>query len=178
MLDVLCPTLLVCLGVLQQVLHEVESLRQILVQSVEADLQGVVGSRYTIVASQVVESLVDVAHVHLLGTDIVEVIGGIAIAEVILIAKLIAEDEVEQAVLCVLLIDEWDVLGGLANGQVLLEVEELWLDRRCLGVLHLLEEVALILTVGWDRGDGRLLDFHESLVLAHALIDAYEVVVA
>ena len=162
----------------QDFLHQLESCRKVLVQTVEADLQGLGTLGDAVVASQLVESLLDGRYALLVGSDIVEILSCIAVADIILIAELVAEYEVEEVVLGVLLVDERQLSAGLAYGKVLLEIEELRLDFRYLGILDFLDESTLILTVCRNRSDGRLLNLLQGSILAHALVYAYEVVVA
>ncbi len=140
---------------------QLESCRKVLVQTVEADLQGLGTLGDAKVASQLVESLLDGRNALLVGSDIIEILGCIAVADIILIAKLIAEYEVEEIVLGILLVYERQLLAGLAYGKILLEVEELRLDFRHLGVLDFLDEGTLIFTVCRNRSDGRLLNLLE-----------------
>ena len=112
----------------QDFLRQPESCRKVLVQTVEADLQSLGTLGDAEVASQLVESLLDGRNALLVGSDIVEILGCIAVADIILIAELVAEYEVEEVVLGVLLVYERQLPAGLSYGKVLLEIEELRLD--------------------------------------------------
>lgn len=107
----------------QDFLRQLESCRKVLVQTVEADLQSLGTLGDAEVASQLVESLLDGRNALLVGSDIVEILGCITVADIILIAELVAEYEVEEVVLGVLLVDERQLPAGLAYGKILLEIE-------------------------------------------------------
>ncbi len=66
----------------QDFLHQPESCRKVLVQTVEADLQGLGTLADAEVASQLVESLLDGRNALLVGSDIVEILGCIAVADI------------------------------------------------------------------------------------------------
>ncbi len=107
---------------MQQVLHEAECRRKVLVQTVEADPGGSWSlGRPLQLQAMLVESLLDGRDALLVGTDIAEIMSSIAVAEVILVAQLIAEGEVEEVVLCVLFVEQRQLFAGLGDGEVFLK---------------------------------------------------------
>ena len=86
------------------------------------------------------------------------------------------EAKCEEVVACVLLIENRQALLGCCLRKVTLEINKLWLNRSCLGIYNLLEEVTLLVVVGWDWSDSRLLNLLNSGVVTLLLIDACEVV--
>ena len=86
------------------------------------------------------------------------------------------EAKCKEVVCLVLLIENRKTLLCCCLGKVTLVVNKLWLDRSCLGVYNLLKEVTLLVVVGWDWSDSRLLYLLDSSIVALLLVDTSEVV--
>ena len=86
------------------------------------------------------------------------------------------EAKCKEVVCFVLLIENRKTLLCCCLGKVTLVVNKLWLDRSCLGVYNLLKEVTLLVVVGWDWSDSRLLYLLDSSIVALLLVDTSEVV--
>ena len=86
------------------------------------------------------------------------------------------EAKCKEVVCFVLLVENRKTLLCCCLGKVALVVNKLWLDRGCLGVYNLLEEVTLLVVVGWDWSDSRLLNLLNSSVVTLLLVDTSEVV--
>ena len=72
--------------------------------------------------------------------------------------EVIAEHKVKQSVVNVLLIVQRQLFLSLCDGELLAVVNEYRLDRLNLCLLDSLYESALLVAVGLDRSDGRLVD--------------------
>ena len=86
------------------------------------------------------------------------------------------EAKCKEVVCFVLLIENRKTLLCCCLGKVTLVVNKLWLDRSCLGVYNLLKEVTLLVVVGWDWSDSRLLYLLDSSIVALLLVDTSKVV--
>ena len=86
------------------------------------------------------------------------------------------EAKCKEVVCFVLLIENRKTFLGCCLGKVALVVNKLWLDRSCFGVYNLLEEVTLLVVVGWDWSDSRLLNLLNSSIVTLLLVDTSEVV--
>ena len=96
--------LLVGLGMVEHILHQLQCLRHILVESAEGDVQGIGIDTNAVVAG--VELLLDIGRGELVGTYIVEIVAGHIIAVVVLMTEVIAEDKGEEVVVGILLIEK------------------------------------------------------------------------
>ena len=86
------------------------------------------------------------------------------------------EAKCKEVVCFVLLIENRKTLLCCCLCKVTLVVNKLWLDRSCLSVYNLLKEVTLLVVVGWDWSDRRLLYLLNSSIVALLLVDTSEVV--
>ena len=80
------------------------------------------------------------------------------IAVICALSEFIAERELEEAVFLVLYIINGQAFLGLCDSEILLEINKLRLDRLYLSVLNSLYEGTLLVAVGLNRRDGRLIN--------------------
>ena len=76
----------------EHILHQLQCLRHILVESAEGDVQGIGIDTNAVVAGELIELLLDIGRCELVGTYIVEIVAGHIIAVVVLMTKVITED--------------------------------------------------------------------------------------
>ena len=165
------------LGVLHQVLTQFQCLGHVLAQAAQRQIGLVVAHVHRYVAGQLVQALLELGSTHLFSAKeiqvaecgFVTVVG--SVAEVILIGNL------EQVIQGVLFVEQGQVLTGLAYGHLLAVVHKLRLDGLDDLVQDVLDEVALLVAVGGNGGNGGLVNLLLSGVNAHALIHAHVVVV-
>ena len=169
--------LLINLGVLHQILGEFQCLGHVLAQATQRQVGLVVSYNHRDVASQLVQALLELGSRHLLGSQVVHVAQREVIAVVGGVAEVILVGELEQVVQIVVLVEQRQLLAGLAHGHLLAVVHKLRLDGLDGLAQDVAHEVALLVAVGGDGGDGRLVNLLGGGVLAHALVHAHEVVV-
>ena len=153
---VVCP--LVCLGMLQQILQQGKGLGHVLLQSGKTDNDILRADIHIPVASQLIELLTEVSSRHLVCAQIFKIVGSNLITVVGTLSEVIEEHEVKQAVGLVLQIIERQFLLGIQDGDILFQVYEMRQNRLHLRILDSLHKGTLLITIGLDRGDGRLVD--------------------
>ena len=150
--------ILVHLGMLQQILHQLKGGLHILTQTIEVDIGFIVTYTHVDITCQLIELLLQLRRTQLVSTQQVEVISSRTIAIVSTLSEVETVRELEEPVGVVLHIHQGQSLLGLGEGHILLEVHELRLDGLYLSILNGLHKSTLLVTVGLDRGDGRLVD--------------------
>ena len=116
--------LTVCLGVLQEVFEQSESLRHILAKSRETYSHLVVFHVDGVRASELIELFVYLCRRLLVSAYIIKVLWHEIEAAHVFCSKIVAEHEFKQSVAGVLLVDDGQSLARLGHGDVFLQVEE------------------------------------------------------
>ena len=150
-------------------LEQRQCLRHVLCQAVQRDAQLACADADAVVASQLVELLLQLFIRVLIGAEIVQVLLGVRVAQVGLVTEVVVEAQREASVLGVLDIDVGQLLLRLAKREVALEVDEARLDGLHVRILDVLHELAHQVAVGRNRCDLRLVNLLQRLVLALTL---------
>ena len=151
--------------------HELQCCGHVLVESAQRHTCLVIADTHAVVASQLIESFLDVVGRTGIGADIVEIVSRNLQLLAVLTAHREDEREVEEVVSSVLLVEHLGAVLHLTLAQILVEVDELWLDRLRLAVDNGGEEVTMLVVVRRNRRDVRLLNLVDRRVVAETLVD-------
>ncbi len=174
--DILVPSGLAGLGVVEHRLKQLQCLRHGTVETREVNVDGIIIHIHSVTASQVVEHLIDLLVGELRCSHIIKITGRYVVAVVTLLTKRIVVGQREEVVIGILLVEHVDTLLRDGLGEVFFVINETGLDGLRLNVDHLLEEVTLLVIVGRYRRDAGLLDLVDRRVIALTLEDGHIVV--
>ena len=120
----LLVSILVNLRIVEQVFEQSECLGHILAETAETNGDGICIHADGIVASHLVELLLNLSRREFVRAEIVDVACCHVVAVVVFLTELIAELQVEEFVLLILLVDDGQALRCVEEREVFLEVEE------------------------------------------------------
>ena len=151
-------------------LADFQGLFDVLAKAVEGDDAGVGTYAYTAAAGKCIHLGGVFLTGEAFGAKIAPVVGCNVKDGIVIRALVVAEVEEGDIVLLVLLVKEFEAVE-LGNCHILVPVNEDGLDGSGLGCGDFLEECALLVTVGEDRGNLGGVDFLDVLVFAETLVD-------